>query len=76
MKKARNYKFSPIEHEYTKKYGKMPDRHFADLIHAGYTSEEAGRIINDNVNEAYREMKERHEKQKELDNPFLKSEVK
>ncbi|MDE7324125.1 MAG: hypothetical protein K2N73_15710 [Lachnospiraceae bacterium] len=48
MKTAR-LNFSPLEHEYNKKFGVMPDRHFERLLEQGYTSEQASAIRQKNI---------------------------
>ena len=64
MKKAK-IKFTPLEHEYAKKYGLYPDRHF-ERLYAEQGAIIASQIVNTNMNNLYRELKAQHEKEQNL----------
>lgn len=72
-KKAR-LRLSAIEHWYLRKYGIMPDYHYHRLRQDGKSCEEAGKIINDNVNICYKEMRAVWDKDMAAENPFLSQE--
>lgn len=65
MKKA-CLKFSPLEYAYQQKYHTMPDMHYSRLREK-YGPEVAGRMVNDNVNEVYEEMKNAHQRKIEAE---------
>lgn len=45
-----------LERKYNEQYGCFPDYHFAKLINDGYKTEEASRIIQDNIDSIWQEI--------------------
>lgn len=72
MKKARLI-FSPLDYEYQKKYGIMPDFDYLNYRKT-HTADEAGAYVQQRADSVWSEMKARHEqemKRLESENPFL-----
>lgn len=70
MQKAKQ-RIDPIEQEYVKRHGKLPDYHYAELWKQ-YGGAVADRIVQNNVNAIWADMKEQQNptfKQTE-NNPF------
>lgn len=59
MKTAR-LNFSPLEHEYCKKFGIMPDMHYERMLEQGYTSEKASAIRQKNMDGIWTDSKIKH----------------
>lgn len=57
-KKAR-LRIDPIEQEYAKKYGKLPDYHYIELWHQSGGAA-ANKTVQDNMDAVWAEMKERN----------------
>lgn len=61
---------SPIELEYVMTFGKMPDFHYQELKRQGTPQGKTAEIIQKNINQCYKAMRERHEKKELMENPF------
>lgn len=75
MQKAK-IRIDPIEQEYAKKYGKLPDYHYTELWHQ-FGGAIAGKIVQDNMDAVWAEMKERQNPvfHAAENNPFEKEKV-
>jgi hypothetical protein len=67
--KAR-YKLSPIEHEYLKTFGIMPDLHYQKLKREGMPPEEIPKLIQTNIDQCYAQMRKRHDNSLLSECPF------
>lgn len=61
MKKALIY-LSPIDREYLKEYGKLPDYDYTDL-YKQYGSQKANEIVQKRANAVWKKMQENHKKE-------------
>lgn len=75
-KKAKHH-VDPIEQEYVKRHGKLPDHHYTELWQK-YGSAIANKTVQDNIDAIWSDMKESQNPtfKDAADNPFRKTETK
>lgn len=65
MKKARLC-FSPIDYEYQRRHGIMPDYHYDRMLEQGYSAQDAARIRQDNIIAIWKDMCWQHGREKQM----------
>lgn len=63
MAKKAALRFQPIDYEYQRMYGKMPDYDYTDRIKAGQPREEVKALVYGRMDKIWERMKEEHEKE-------------
>lgn len=56
-------RFTSIDYEYQKMYGKMPDYDYTDRLKAGQQQEEVSALVYGRMDRIWESMKAEHEKQ-------------